>query len=587
MKTVAHMIATRILCGLVACSFVLSACTSGPQTSASNVPTASKQSAGAVLRYDSVHHPVMAKHGMVVSQNELATQVGQAVLAEGGNAVDAAVAVGFALAVTLPRAGNLGGSGFMLLHMKGVESPIALDFRSVAPASASLQDFQDSEGQIDWDALTYGPRAAGVPGTVAGLHHVWKKFGTRPWAELLEPSRQLAAEGITVTHDLAYALREALPTMSSYPASVAAYAKVGKKAYLAGETLVQQDLANSIEAIAKNGAAAFYEGEIADRISSYMKSSGGYVSLNDLKNYRVKERTALQTTYRNHRIVTMPPSSVGGLALLQMLNVLQHFELAQHPAGSAVSLHIIAETMKQVAANRRFGIGDPDFVDVPIDGFLSEQMASELAGRIDLNKARATADIKPELAQQYESRETTHYSVVDADGNAVSTTYTLGYSFGSGAVVPGTGIILDNQLRNFSHRIPEHANEMQPGKRMLSTMSPTLVFDERGELLLVTGTPGGSRIHNVLLQILINTIDYGMNVAEASHRPRIHQQWRTPALGVEPGIGADTLQRLMDLGHAIELQKTMGSTQSIMRRDGLLFGAADPRRPGALALGVD
>ncbi|MEM8496613.1 MAG: gamma-glutamyltransferase [Pseudomonadota bacterium] len=577
----------RFLACLFSINLLLSACTTGSQYSGAVNATAATQSSGAVLRYDSVHHPVIARRGMVVSQNELATKVGQQILADGGNAVDAAVGVGFALAVTLPRAGNLGGSGFMLLHINGADEPTALDFRSAAPAAAMLADYQNEQGDIDWNALTYGPRAAGVPGTVAGLYHAWEKFGSMPWPVLLEPARLLAAEGIEVTQDLEYALKEALPVMEAFPASMAAYAKSNKTAYVAGEMLVQADLAQSIAAIAAEGSAAFYEGEIAHKISDYMQNTGGNVSLADLKNYRVKERTVLQTRYRNHRIATMPPSSVGGLALLQMLSVLQNFDLSQYPAGSAMSLHIIAETMKQVAANRRFGIGDPDFVDVPVNGFLSEEMADVLAGRIDLSKARATKKIDPENAQKYESRETTHYSVVDAEGNAVSTTYTLGYSFGSAAVVPGTGILLDNQLRNFSHRTPEHANGMRAGKRMLSTMTPTLVFDENGELLLVTGTPGGSRIHNVVLQILINTIDYGMNIAEASHRPRIHQQWRTPALGVEPGIGSDTLKILQGMGHIIDLQQTMGSTQSIMRRDGYLFGAADPRRPGALALGND
>lgn len=577
----------RFVVCLCTVSLLLSACGTGGQYSSAGNASAAQQSSGAVLRYDSVHHPVIARRGMVVSQNKLATSVGQKILADGGNAVDAAVGVGFALAVTLPRAGNLGGSGFMLLHMKGADEPTALDFRSAAPSTAMLADYQNEQGDIDWHALTYGPRAAGVPGTVAGLRHAWEKFGSKPWAELLEPARLLAAEGIEVTQDLEYALREALPVMGAYPASMAAYAKANNTAYVAGETLVQADLANSIAAIAAQGATAFYEGDIAHKISDYMRDTGGNVSLADLKNYRVRERAALETRYRNHKIVTMPPSSVGGLALLQMLNVLQNFELSKYPAGSAMSLHIIAETMKQVAANRRFGIGDPDFVDVPVEGFLSEEIADALADRIDLSEARTTERINPENAQKYESRETTHYSVVDDQGNAVSTTYTLGYSFGSAAVVPGTGILLDNQLRNFSHRTPEHANAMQAGKRMLSTMTPTLVFDENDELLLVTGTPGGSRIHNVVLQILINTIDYGMNIAEASHRPRIHQQWRTPSLGVEPGIGADTLKILQSMGHTIEQQQTMGSTQSIMRRDGYLFGAADPRRPGALALGND
>jgi len=579
LKTV---LAAFILGGLLSCQGI-------EQTThtTETVKSAAIDTGGVVLRYDSVHHPVIAQHGMVVSQNELATQVGQKILASGGNAVDAAVAVGFALSVTLPRAGNLGGSGFMLVYLAETKTTVALDFRSAAPASAKLSDFLDESKNIKWQDLTFGPKAPGVPGTVAGLYHAWNKHGSLPWPTLLEPARKLAQDGITVSDDLAFALREALPTMRNYPSSVAAYANGPDSPLQSGDLLRQPDLAQSITEISEGGADAFYRGVIADKIVSFMQEQGGYISHQDLQSYKVRERKAIETSYRGHRVVTMPPSSTGGLALLQMLNVLQNFPLAEHPAGSAESLHIIAETMKRVAANRRFGIGDPDYVTVPTKGFLSDSIARDIAGKIDANSAKAVGDVKPIDAQPYESRETTHYSVVDKFGNAASTTYTLGYSFGSSLVVPGTGILLDNQLRNFAHRTPNHANAMQAGKRMLSTMTPTIGFDPDGELYLVTGSPGGSRIHNIVLQILVNTIDYGMNIAEASHRPRIHQQWRTPQLGVEAGINPDTLQLLRRKGHVVEQQQTMGSSQSIMRRSGYLYGAADPRRPGALALGMD
>lgn len=563
-----------------------------------------------IIRYDSIHHPVAASGGMVVSQNEAASEVGRQILRKGGNAVDAAVAMGFALAVTLPRAGNLGGSGFMLVHMAGSGGPdtvTALDFRSVAPAAASSDEFRGDDGEILRDALTFGPRAAGVPGTVAGLEEAWRRFGALSWRETLAPAIELAEEGIEIGNDLAYALSEALAVMRRYPSSMAAYAREDGSAWAAGETLVQPDLAWSLRQIGDHGAEAFYRGAIAEKIAAYMERAGGLIAAGDLAAYRVSAREPIATDYRGYRVVTMPPSSVGGLALLQMLNVLGHYDMARLPQGSAASLHVLAETMKLANANRREGIGDTDFVEAPVAGFLSGEIAREMAGRIDPERARPVTEISPMDAFAYESPgtatgnpdasgpdateeslDTTQISVVDGEGNAVSLTYTLGYSFGSGLVVPGTGIILDNQMRNFSIRDPDmHANRMEPGKRVVSTMTPTMVFDADDRLFLVTGTPGGGRIHNVILQLIVNTVDYGMNIAEATHAPRIHQAWLEPALGVERGVGADSLRLLEAMGHEIEIRQTMGGAQSIMLGEGLLYGAADPRRPGAAALGID
>ena len=549
------------------------------------------QTSQSIIRYESIHHPIAASGGMVVSQNRLASEVGQQILLTGGNAVDAAVAMGFALAVSLPRAGNLGGSGFMLIHMQDFGAPddvVALDFRSVAPAAARSEDFRDNDGDIQWDALTFGPRAAGVPGTVAGLAEAWRRFGSLSWQEVLAPAIHLAEQGVTVSNDLAYALEEALNVMRDYPSSMAAYAREGGSAYAAGEVLIQPDLAWSLRQIRDDGAEAFYRGAIAEKITDYMEQAGGFISAADLATYRVRSREAIATDYRGYRVVTMPPSSVGGLAMLQMLNILSNYDMSRLPHGSAASMHVLAETMKLGNANRREGIGDTDFVDVPIAGILSDSIARGMAARINPDRATRVDAITPTDANPYESRDTTHFSVVDGQGNAVSTTYTLGYSFGSGLVVPGTGIILDNQMRNFSIRNPDvHANRMEPGKRVVSTMTPTLVFDEDDDLFLVTGTPGGSRIHNVILQIIVNTVDYGMNISEATHAPRIYQAWRQPELGVERGVSADSLRLLEAMGHDIEVQQTMGSTQSIMSRDGLLYGSADPRRPGAAALGID
>ena len=554
-------------------------------------PQGGGANAQSIIRYDSIHHPVAASGGMVVSQNEAASEVGRQILRKGGNAVDAAVAMGFALAVTLPRAGNLGGSGFMLVHMAGSGGPdavAALDFRSVAPAAASSDEFRGDDGEILRDALTFGPRAAGVPGTVAGLEDAWRRFGALSWREILAPSIELAEDGIEIGNDLAYALSEALAVMRRYPSSMAAYAREDGSAWAAGEALVQPDLAWSLRQISDHGAEAFYRGAIAEKITAYMEQAGGLIAAGDLAAYRVSVREPIAADYRDYRVVTMPPSSVGGLALLQMLNVLGHYDMARLPQGSAASLHVLAETMKLANANRREGIGDTDFVEVPIAGMLSASLAREMAARISPDRATPVEEISPEDAFPYESRDTTQISVVDGEGNAVSLTYTLGYSFGSGLVVPGTGIILDNQMRNFSIRDPDvHANRMEPGKRVVSTMTPTMVFDGDDRLFLVTGTPGGSRIHNVILQLIVNTVDYGMNIAEATHAPRIYQAWREPELGVERGVGADSLRLLEAMGHEIEIQQTMGSTQSIMLGEGLLYGAADPRRPGAAALGID
>ena len=554
-------------------------------------PQGGGANAQSIIRYDSIHHPVAASGGMVVSQNEAASEAGRQILHKGGNAVDAAVAMGFALAVTLPRAGNLGGSGFMLVHMAGSGGPdavAALDFRSVAPAAASSGEFRGDDGEILRDALTFGPRAAGVPGTVAGLEDAWRRFGVLSWREVLAPSIELAEEGVVISDDLAYALSEALAVMRRYPSSMAAYAREDGSAWAAGETLVQPDLAWSLRQISDHGAQAFYRGAIAEKITAYMEQADGLIAAGDLAAYRVSVREPIATDYRGYRVVTMPPSSVGGLALLQMLNVLGHYDMARLPQGSAASLHVLAETMKLANANRREGIGDTDFVEVPIAGMLSASLAREMAARISPDRATPVEEISPEDAFPYESRDTTQVSVVDGEGNAVSLTYTLGYSFGSGLVVPGTGIILDNQMRNFSIRDPDvHANRMEPGKRVVSTMTPTMVFDGDDRLFLVTGTPGGSRIHNVILQLIVNTVDYGMNIAEATHAPRIYQAWREPELGVERGVGADSLRLLEAMGHEIEIQQTMGSTQSIMLSEGLLYGAADPRRPGAAALGID
>lgn len=549
-------------------------------------PAAPAQELRAYIDYDTIHHPVKAYFGMAVSQNRYATLVGRHMLQKGGNAVDAAVAMGFVLAVTLPRAGNIGGSGFMLVHLAEEQRTIALDYRAMAPLSASEADYRDKSGDILWDKLTFGPHASALPGTVAGLHEAWRRFGSLPWPDLLQPAIDLAENGFPVSTDLNFALNQAGRLLAATPATAAIYLRPDGYAWQPGQGLVQEDLAWSLKQIQQGGAEAFYRGKLAKRIVKAYDKAGRAMTLEDLASYRVREREPVATDYRGYRVLSMPLSSAGGLTLIQMLNMLKHFDVAKLEAGSARSIHLLAEVMKRAAANRRTHLGDPDFVEVNVDAYTSDALGRAMADKIDLERAAKVKAIEPETLEDFESRDTTHFSVVDAQGNAVSNTYTLGYSFGSGWVAEGTGILFDNQMRNYSFRDGEdHPNSLKPGKRVLSTMTPTIVLDEQGKVYLVTGTPGGSRIINVILQIIVNVIDHGLGVAEATQRPRFYQGWRSKWLDLEPGISPDTVRILEGMGHEIRWQQTMGSTQSILLEDGKFYGAADSRRPDALASG--
>jgi gamma-glutamyltranspeptidase/glutathione hydrolase len=548
---------------------------------------AAAQTRQAIIRYDSVHHPVVGLHGMVVSQNDLASEIGRDILRQGGNAVDSAVATGFALAVTLPRAGNLGGSGFMLVHLAESGETVALDYRSIAPLASDPELFRLGEGEVDMDALTHGAKAAAVPGTVAGLYEAWQRWGSLPWKDLVAPARQLAADGIVVTHDLSFALSEGALTMGLFPSSAAIYLRPDGGGLRPGERLVQSDLAWSLTQIMEGGADAFYKGELAERIVAAIKADRGLMTLEDLAGYTVKERDLVTTDYRGYRVVSMPPVSAGGITLIQMLNMLSQFDVTALGAGSVAHLHLLAEVMKRAAANRRTWLGDPDFVDVPIAEFISMNVAEGMAALIDPERAALVTQVEPWPLGEKASHDTTHYSVMDVQGNAVSNTYTLGHSFGSSWVADGTGIIFDNQMRNFNYTDgPDHPNSLAPRKRMLSTMTPTMLLDSDGNVFLVTGTPGGSYIINVILQIIVNVVDFDMNIAAATHRPRLYQGWNWPEMGLEPGFSPDVIEALDDMGHETRIEQTMGSAQSIMWRDGKFYGAADSRRPNAAAKGL-
>lgn len=550
------------------------------------------QDAGIYSDMDRVH-PVYAAHGMVASQEAQATRIGVDILKRGGNAVDAAVAVGFALAVTLPQAGNLGGGGFMIVHMAGGED-VAIDYREMAPAAASRDMFLNAAGDADPELSRYSGLAIGVPGTVAGLTLALERYGTMELADVIEPARKLAEEGIVVTPGLAESLKASREPLEKYASSAAIFFRPDGSAFDPGDTLVQADLAHSMQAIAEGGADAFYKGETATLIAAEMRRSGGLITAEDIAGYKAVVREPVRGTYRGYDVISMPPPSSGGVHIIQILNILEGFPIGELGHNSAATIHRMAEAMKLAYADRSEYLGDSDFVDVPVAGLTSKDYAEHLRSLIDLERVTPSETIRPNDPLPYESDQTTHFSVVDAAGNAVANTYTINFSYGTGLVAEGTGILLNNEMDDFSAKpgvpnayglIGGDANAVEPGKRPLSSMSPTIVLRD-GKVFLVTGSPGGSRIITTVLQIIMNVIDHGMNVAEASEAVRIHHQWVPDELRVEEGLSIDTVRLLEAMGHTVKAQPVMGSTESIMRReDGVLFGASDPRQPTALTAG--
>jgi gamma-glutamyltranspeptidase/glutathione hydrolase len=543
-----------------------------------------------LLEYPSVHSPTIGTKGMIVSQNSIASEVGAQILRDGGNAVDAAVAVGFALAVTLPRAGNIGGDGFMIVYDAKAKQTRVLDFRGVAPSRATLDMFVGAAGKERAEA-SYGYLAPAVPGTVAGLAEAHRKWGLLPWKRLVAPAVALARNGVRLSADEAFVFGWGRQRLSNSKAALAAYYKADGAAYAKDDVLRQTDLANTLDIIAKKGADGFYKGEVARKFAADMQANGGLITEADLAAYRPVERAPLEGSYRGHTILTMPPASAGGATLINILNILEHFDIKSMGANSAASLHVMAEAMKLGYVDRYKALGDTAFVKVPVQGFISKDYAAQRAKLIDPEHARPMRDLPAGDPTQFESPSTTHFSVADKDGNVVSTTYTLGSDFGSGVMIAGTGVLLNNQMNNFSHEEAWRVratgeqpplNGMQAGKRMLSTMMPTFVLKD-GKPWLVTGTPGGSTIITTVVQIVVNVVDHGLNVAEATHQPRIFQS-SSNSLRVEPNFNPDTVRLLKAMGHPVESDETMGSAQSIMIEKGLFLGGADPRRPGAMAI---
>ena len=560
--------------------------------------TARQPDSQPLFEYSAINHPVMGSRGMVASHNQLSSEIAADILAKGGNAIDAGAALGFALAVTLPRAGNIGGGGFMLVHIAALNRTIAIDFRETAPSAARQDMFFDENGNVVLDqTYRFSHKSSAVPGSVAGLAHIVENYGSMTLAEVLEPAIRLARDGIEVTYDLAADLARS-QRLKHNPASLRKFYKPDGSNYEVGELWKQPDLAWTLSEIAEHGVEAFYSGSVAKKIVADMEAHNGLITMQDLAEYKVVEREPVRGSFRGYEIAAMPAPSSGGTHVIQMLNILENFPLAKMGPESADTLHIMAEAMKFSYADRSKYLGDPDFVEVPSEILVSKKYASDIAAKISMKRALTSDEIAPGQLSIYESDETTHYSVVDDEGNMVGNTYTLMFTFGSGVVIEGTGILMNNNMGNFTLRsdIPDafglmgsENNLIRPNRRPVSSMSPVLV-SKNGQPILMTGSPGGSKIISANMQMVLNVVEFGMNIADAAVAPRIHHQWKPDVLEIESGISPDTVSRLIDRGQNINFSQRsagMGSLQTVMWQDGIFYGYSDPRRPGAGAVGVE
>ena len=553
------------------------------------------------IDYESPYHPVVGESGMVVSQNYLSSDIGIQILNQGGNAIDAAVAVGFSLAVTLPRAGNLGGGGFMLVYIKERDEIFYIDYRSSSPLNSNLEELFDIINTSDkpfktipknfddnkFDILDIGYKASAIPGTVAGLLEAHANFGKLELNQILDPVIKLANEGIRVTYDLHKAI-ESTPRLS--------FDKESKNIYFKDNLPIKEnsilklnDLANTISLISKNGRDGFYKGVTAKKIVKAMNTNGGFFTLKDLESYRPYIRAPIATNYRNNKVFTAGPPSGGGITLLTSLNILNQFNLKNFKSNSLPTYHLLSEAIRRGHNNRSSEVGDPLFYNVPTNELLSSKRIKELKKTINLNKASKASVIKP-LSVINESRDTTHYSIIDSEGNAVSNTYTLGASFGSGVTIPGTGILLNNQMNNLMYKSGDVSkegrgvsigNRFKPGKRPMSTMAPVMIFNQKNELTLITGSPGGSYIPAAILRVITGVIDFDLSIGDATMLPRVHKDWPYIGIDYEKTLSSDIVYGLEKIGHKTVSNKTMGSTQSIHIVNGIRYGYADLRRPNA------
>ncbi len=547
-----------------------------------------------IIDYKERFLPVIARNGMVVGPEQLAAEVGAQILRSGGNAIDAAVATGFALAVTYPRAGNLAGGGFMLIHLADDDRETLIDYRETAPAAASRDMFLDDDGNLDKQREYFSLQSAGVPGTVAGMLYALEKYGTLTRQQVLAPAIALARNGIPVSYSLFFEISASARNLHKNPAAKRQFFQPDGAAYAVGEIWRQPDLAWTLSEISNKGVDGFYDGDVAQLITTEMASGGGLITAQDLADYRVVERQPVRGTYKDFEIVSTPPPSSGGVHIVQMLNILEGYDLQAMGHNSAAYLHHLTESMKLAYADRSVYLADPDFVNVPVTELIDKDYAEQQRSRIDSGLATPSEDIAPGKLLGGESTETTHYSVADRFGNVVSNTYTLNFSFGSGIVVPGTGMLLNNEMADFASSpgsanayglVQGEANKIEPGKRPLSSMSPTIVF-RAGEPWLATGSPGGSVIISTVLQTTLNAMVFDMNIATAAAEPRIHHQWMPDELKMEEGFSLDTIRLLQAMGQNVDLaSRTTGRTNSIMLDEGWLFGASDTRRPGGWVAG--
>lgn len=543
--------------------------------------------------------PVRARHGMVASTHPLASQVGVDVLRRGGNAVDAAVAVGLALAVCYPVAGNLGGGGFMLIRFPDGRVT-AIDYREMAPAAASRDMYLGPDGNVVEDSSSVGYRAVGVPGTPAGFGLAVEKYGRLPWATLVEPARRMAMTGFPVDYREQRNLADEAEKLGKFADSRRIFLRDGRP-FMEGDTMRQPDLAATLGRMQRRGWREFYEGVTARRIAADMRTHGGHVTLDDLKHYRAKERTPLRATYRGNEIITMPPPSSGGIALIEMLHMLEPYDVAGLGAGSSASYHLLAEVMRRAFADRAEYLGDADFVRVPVDVLTSVPYAARRAATIDPRRATPSAEVGAgDVGVRHESDQTTHFTVVDADGMVVTNTYTLNLGYGSGVVATGTGVLLNNEMDDFAAKpgtpnafnlIQKESNAIAPGKRPLSSMTPTIVLDRQGRFWFALGSPGGPTIINTVLQTIINVIDHRMDIQAAVDAPRIHHQWLPDRIVCEPyGMPRDVQDALTALGHTVvnrpniadSWRAYLGDTHAIMVEPGtgMRLGASDARNGG-------
>jgi gamma-glutamyltranspeptidase/glutathione hydrolase len=569
-------------CGALMVAYALPAAAQEPRRGAYTPPAA-----------DAIHG-VAAEHGMVVAQEKTAARIGADVLKRGGNAVDAAVATGFAMAVTYPRAGNIGGGGFMIIHLGQRHEDVAIDYRETAPQATTPNIFLSADGKPDIAKSRDSALGIGIPGTPAGLALALEKYGSGQFslAELLQPAIDLAKNGVVVADDSADTLPDWHKRLARWPASAKIFSRSDGSSLREGDGLIQSDLAATLSAIASQGPRGFYQGPVAEKLVKAIEDAGGIITLDDLKSYQAVIRAPIRGSYRGYDIVSMPQPSSGGVVLLETLNILEGFPLPEMKPRSASSLHVMIEAMKRAYADRARYLGDPAFVNAPVATLISKDYAAKQRGSIDLERATPWTDALTATPPR-EGSNTTHFSVVDRFGNAVSNTYTLNFSYGVGLVAEGTGVLLNNELDDFTAApgasnayglVGFEANLPGPGKRPLSSMAPTIVLKD-DKPVLVTGSPGGSRIISTVLQVIVNVLDYHMDVAAAVAAPRLHHQWLPDEVRTERGFANDTLAELKAKGHRVSDQLGQTSANSIAVTEKGLLGAPDPRTRGAEAAG--